>query len=67
MELDLTPALSPLVVVICRAVVEVRDVSEAIDGRVVSLYCLVGLDDVLQLGNVALTVLDSRRHRICEL
>jgi hypothetical protein len=67
MELDLTPALSPFVIVICRTVVEVCDVSETLDGRVKLSYRLVGLGDVLRPGNVVLTVLDSRRHRGCEL
>lgn len=67
MELDLTLPHSLVVIVICRTVVEVYDVSETLDGRVELSYRLVGLYGVLRPGDVALTVLDSRRHRGCEL
>ena len=46
---------------------EICDVLGTLDGRVELSYCLVRLGEVLQPGIIALTVLDSRRHRGCEL
>jgi hypothetical protein len=47
MELNLTLALSPLVVVVCRLVTETSDVSESLNSRVEFSYRLMGFDNVL--------------------